>query len=113
MLSISDRIASLSPEQLQRLADRLRAAPQAVDETKITRRPSQLGARCPLSYSQERLWLLDRLEALGSAYNVPLAVRLEGQLDISALERCFGELIRRHEVYERGLRRSMAIPCRS
>ena len=97
MLSISDRIASLSPEQLQRLADRLRAAPQAVDETKITRRPSQLGARCPLSYSQERLWLLDRLEALGSAYNVPLAVRLEGQLDISALERCFGELIRRHE----------------
>ena len=97
MLSISDRIASLSPEQLQRLADRLRTAPQAVDETKIARRPSQLSARCPLSYSQERLWLLDRLEALGSAYNVPLAVRLEGQLDISVLERCFGELIRRHE----------------
>src|SRR5580700_5260627 len=97
MLSISDRIASLSPEQLQRLADRLRTAPQAVDETKITRRPSQFSVRCPLSYSQERLWLLDRMEALGSAYNVPLAVRLEGQLDISALERCFGELIRRHE----------------
>jgi amino acid adenylation domain-containing protein len=97
MLSISDRIASLSPEQLQRLADRLLTVPQALDETKITRRPSQFSVRCPLSYAQERLWLLDRLELLGSAYNIPLAVRLEGRLDIAALERCFAELIQRHE----------------
>ena len=52
----------------------------------------------PLSFSQERLWFLDRLEALGSAYNVPVAVRLSGDLDVDALALSFSELVRRHEV---------------
>jgi amino acid adenylation domain-containing protein len=52
----------------------------------------------PLSFAQERLWLLDRLEALGSTYNIAVAVRLQGRLDVAALERSFADLIRRHEV---------------
>src|SRR4051812_13027596 len=52
----------------------------------------------PLSYAQDRLWFLDQLGLVGSGYNIPLAVRLEGILDVGALERSLGEVIRRHEV---------------
>ncbi|HEV3051653.1 MAG TPA: amino acid adenylation domain-containing protein, partial [Longimicrobium sp.] len=50
----------------------------------------------PLSFAQERLWILDRLQA-GSAYNLPAALRLTGALDAAALERSLGEIVRRHE----------------
>ncbi|HEV3051338.1 MAG TPA: condensation domain-containing protein, partial [Longimicrobium sp.] len=50
----------------------------------------------PLSFAQERLWFLDRLEA-GSAYNLPAALRLTGALDAPALERSLGEIVCRHE----------------
>jgi len=52
----------------------------------------------PLSFAQQRLWFLDRLEPGSSAYNMPAAVRLEGQLDTDALERTLTEIFRRHEV---------------
>jgi amino acid adenylation domain-containing protein len=52
----------------------------------------------PLSFAQERLWLLDQLGPVGPAYNIPAAVRLRGQLDVGALERAFATLIERHEV---------------
>ena len=50
----------------------------------------------PLSFAQERLWFLEQLEELGGAYHLPLRFRLEGELDLGALERTFDELIRRH-----------------
>lgn len=52
----------------------------------------------PLSFSQQRLWLLDQLEPNNSLYNIPAAVRLTGLLNITALEQSFNELIKRHEV---------------
>ncbi|MGO7172215.1 condensation domain-containing protein, partial [Rhizobium leguminosarum] len=51
----------------------------------------------PLSFAQERLWFLEQLQSLGSAYHEGLAYRLDGSLNIRALEQSFGELIRRHE----------------
>src|SRR5690242_9628502 len=51
----------------------------------------------PLSYAQERLWFLDRIEALGPAYNNPAVVRLLGGLNVSALERAFAVVVERHE----------------
>jgi len=50
----------------------------------------------PLSFAQQRLWLLDQLGA-GAAYNVFGAVRLLGRLDVAALERSLEEIVRRHE----------------
>ncbi len=54
------------------------------------------GGEAPLSFAQERLWFLDRLEPGSATYNLPVAVRLRGNLDISALERSLGEILRRH-----------------
>ncbi|HEX2091396.1 MAG TPA: amino acid adenylation domain-containing protein, partial [Longimicrobiaceae bacterium] len=51
----------------------------------------------PLSFSQERLWFLDRLEPVNAYYNIATAVRLRGPLDAGLLERSLGEVVRRHE----------------
>jgi amino acid adenylation domain-containing protein len=58
-----------------------------------------------LSSAQERLWFLDNLRARSSAYNIPSAMRLKGQLEVAALEQCLSEIVRRHEV----LRTSFAL----
>jgi len=52
----------------------------------------------PLSFAQQRLWFLDQLEPGSPFYNMPAAFHLKGALDIAALERCFSEIQRRHEV---------------
>ena len=41
----------------------------------------------PLSYAQQRLWVLDRLESRSAAYNIPLSIRLQGSLHFDALRR--------------------------
>ncbi|MGZ3461840.1 MAG: condensation domain-containing protein, partial [Archangium sp.] len=51
----------------------------------------------PLSFAQQRLWVLDQLAPGSPLYNIPAAVRLEGTLDVSALKRSFEEVVRRHE----------------
>ncbi len=50
----------------------------------------------PLSFAQERLWFLDRLEPDSPLYNIPVALRLTGQLDPAVLERSLAEIVRRH-----------------
>ena len=51
----------------------------------------------PLSFPQQRLWFLDQLEPGSPLYNVHSAVRLQGQLNIAALEQSFDFIVRRHE----------------
>ncbi|MFM8333533.1 MAG: amino acid adenylation domain-containing protein, partial [Candidatus Methylumidiphilus sp.] len=53
-------------------------------------------ARAPLSFAQQRLWFLDRLEGAAVTYHIAGAVRLGGVLDVSALEQAFSEIVRRH-----------------
>ena len=54
--------------------------------------------RLPLSFAQQRLWFLDRLEGSSSEYNMREALRLRGELNIDALERAIDALIQRHEI---------------
>ncbi|MGV9856967.1 condensation domain-containing protein, partial [Streptomyces sp. NPDC003442] len=53
----------------------------------------------PLSYAQRRMWFLNRLEGVGegAGYNLPLALRLSGELDRVALEAALGDVADRHE----------------
>ncbi|MDZ7949837.1 non-ribosomal peptide synthetase [Nostoc sp. DedQUE09] len=51
----------------------------------------------PLSFAQQRLWFLDRLEPGNPAYNISLAVNLQGELEVTLLEQSLNEIIRRHE----------------
>ena len=52
---------------------------------------------CPLSNAQQRLWFLNQLEPASAFYNVGEALRLEGDLDLAALEGALNEIVRRHE----------------
>jgi amino acid adenylation domain-containing protein len=54
--------------------------------------------RLPLSYAQQRLWFLDQLrEGVSTDYNVPVALRLHGELDLQALARTINTIVERHE----------------
>lgn len=52
---------------------------------------------CALSYSQERLWVIDQLEGTDQ-YHIPLVLSLSGDLDVLILEKAFKAVIDRHEV---------------
>ncbi|MFE5283589.1 non-ribosomal peptide synthase/polyketide synthase [Nocardia sp. NPDC056611] len=51
----------------------------------------------PLSPAQQRMWFLNRFDRSSTAYNIPVALRLTGELDAPALEAAFAAVIERHE----------------
>ncbi|WP_141588803.1 non-ribosomal peptide synthetase [Myxococcus sp. AB056] len=53
--------------------------------------------RIPLSFAQQRLWFLDRLEPDSALYNMAVPLRLRGPLDVEAFRRACSEVVRRHE----------------
>ncbi len=52
----------------------------------------------PLSFAQQRLWLVYQMDPQSPAYNVPLAARLMGKLDVEALRNSLNRIVERHEV---------------
>ncbi|WNG19735.1 amino acid adenylation domain-containing protein [Cystobacter fuscus] len=84
---------------LEELARRVEESPRRVAHLPapppLERRP---GGEVPLSFAQQRLWFLDRLQPGSAAYNMPYAVRLTGALDVAALERGLAAILQRHEV---------------
>ncbi|KYC42747.1 hypothetical protein WA1_15530, partial [Scytonema hofmannii PCC 7110] len=59
--------------------------------------PRAKNSNLPLSYAQQRLWFLDQLEPNSSSYNIPIALRLVGNLNRAALEQSLQKIIARHE----------------
>ena len=51
----------------------------------------------PLSFAQQRLWFLDQLTPGKALYNLPLALDLDGPVDVETLRRALDEIVRRHE----------------
>ncbi len=51
----------------------------------------------PLSFAQQRLWFIDRVQPGSPLYNIAAALRVAGPLDAAVLARCLGEIVRRHE----------------
>ena len=77
------------------LAAHLESAQQTVAAPSIT--PAPRDETLPLSFAQQRLWFLDQLVPGSPLYNIPLAMRLTGVLDVAALERTLNEIVSRHE----------------
>jgi amino acid adenylation domain-containing protein len=64
----------------------------------------------PLSFAQQRLWFLDQLEPGSPMYNIPLALRIEGPLEVTVLEESMSEVVRRHEILRSTFRSDLGKP---
>src|SRR5450432_1447205 len=85
---------SLSPAQrelLRRRVERARSAPI------VTIARYDGGPAAPLSFAQERLWVMDKVNGSDHTYNVYHAMRLTGDLDVIALRRALDQLGTQHE----------------
>lgn len=60
-------------------------------------RPVERPAEIPLSQTQRRLWFLNRVHSAAGHYNMPMAHRLRGDLDLPALRLALDDLAARHE----------------
>ena len=96
MSDFSERIARLSPEVRAELERRLQEADPSAGSQPIGRRAG--GGPVPLSFAQQRLWVLDRLDPGKPYFNIPEALRIRGALDIGALARALETIRERHEV---------------
>jgi amino acid adenylation domain-containing protein len=70
----------------------------ATTTTETAIEPVARDGALPLSFAQQRLWFLDRLDPGSVEYLIPLAMRLRGPFDPAAFRRAVDELARRHEV---------------
>ncbi len=89
--------SNLSPNRRELLEALLReeGVPVSPGE-EIPRRKT--GGGTPLSFAQQRLWFLDQLEPDSGLYNIPIALRLSGPLDVAALRKTLDAIVARHEV---------------
>ncbi|WP_425439069.1 amino acid adenylation domain-containing protein [Rhodococcus tukisamuensis] len=53
--------------------------------------------RIPLSLAQNRVWFLNQFDPESAAYNIPLAIRLSGELDAASLSAAVHDVLERHE----------------
>src|SRR5215213_792412 len=96
MNNYSEQIANLSPEKLALLLMKRKKSAGGSETSIIPARKE--GDEAPLSFAQQRLWFLDQIERGNAAYNVARVVRLNGNLNVAALERSLDEILRRHEI---------------
>ena len=93
-LSLRDVLTHLTIAEFSQMVEtQIQGIPR---ETLIPSIPRDI--ELPLSFSQERLWLLDHLISGSPMYNLTTAVRLVGDLNVPALEQSFSEVLRRHEI---------------
>ncbi len=59
--------------------------------------PTRNGRFPKLSFAQQRLWFLDQLVPQNAAYNIPVAIRLRGDLDTAVLHNALNQIVQRHE----------------
>lgn len=87
----------------QSASDRRRLLAQLLKQRRAASSPRQVRSerpsdgRLPLSYAQERLWLLDQLEPASSIYTIATVFQITGALRVDLLETAIGEIVRRHE----------------
>ncbi|MEU0179538.1 amino acid adenylation domain-containing protein, partial [Streptomyces massasporeus] len=91
------------------LADRIAGADRARAALTARQRPDEI----PLSPAQRRLWFLNRFEGPNASYNLPLALRLTGELDPAVLRAALGDVVARHESLRTVFPEVDGRPCQS
>ncbi len=66
--------------------------------TAFTIKPTPRNGNLPLSFAQERLWLLEQLHPGNPVHNLRAVYRLKGTVNVAALEQSIQEIVRRHEI---------------
>ena len=96
---------ALTPTLRQEIAKRkteiislLQEAKQAKVSEQLVIQPVPRDCELPLSFAQQRLWFVQQLSPDNDSYNMLEALRLDGALNIVALEQSLNELVRRHEI---------------
>lgn len=64
--------------------------------------PAEKMEAYPLSFQQRRLFLAQQMEGIGATYNIPVALRIDGAVDLDLFERAFTGMIQRHEILRTG-----------
>ncbi|MBG1259151.1 amino acid adenylation domain-containing protein [Nostoc commune] len=83
----------------QKNADILVKNPEEIEDLKFTITPTQRTSnQFPLSFTQERLWFLDQLEGKSYKYNIPIALQIQGNLNIAVLEQALVTITQRHGI---------------
>jgi len=96
---IEKQLANLSPAKKALLERKRRASGAAPVLKRLDLRDG-----IPLSFAQQRFWLIHELDPTSYLYNVPRVVHLSGKLDRAALEASLNEVIRRHEALRTSFR---------
>ncbi|MEM9927323.1 MAG: amino acid adenylation domain-containing protein [Cyanobacteria bacterium P01_D01_bin.50] len=96
MDDLRKRIAALPPEKRALFERQLREKGLHLDRATICKRENL--NELPLSFAQQRLWFLHQLEPDTTAYNIAIAWRFTGNLDIAVLESCLNIIVQRHEI---------------
>ena len=99
---LSAALGTTVPVRLVFDSSTVRELAAAVDAAPSQERPA-LGAyprpeRIPLSAAQQRMWFLNRFDSSSVAYNMAVALRLSGDLDVEVLRAAIGDVVERHEV---------------
>ena len=85
MTTVPLPVSSMSPEEKRALLQ------------KLLKEKGERSGLFPLSFSQQRLWFLDKLQPGSALYNIPVVLRLKGRLDRAVLRRAVEEVVARHE----------------
>jgi amino acid adenylation domain-containing protein len=76
--------------------ERRRAHEGGIERSPLRKEP--IDGPIPLSSAQQRLWIVQQMDPESAAYHVPLALRIDGDLDLRLVRRAWTELIARHEI---------------
>src|ERR1051325_10149773 len=109
MNNLHERIAALSPKQRALFEAQLRQKGLCAPKAQTIERSGRPGPH-PLSVEQEHLWFISQLDPGSYAYNITTSQHFTGPLDVRLLERCFNEIIFRHEAFQTILPSENGIP---
>ena len=96
---------------MSRNVEAARLDEQGIDFVPLERVPRE--GPLPLSFAQQRLWLVDQLEPGSPTYNLPAAIRIGGALNVEALNRTLNEIINRHEILRTSFRDEGGTPVQT